>query len=148
MANGSSRTLAILFSLVIGGVAGWLIFRYLESKTAGGQLHAQVGPTACDLLPKRQHLKKHWDTLTWTTKGTAKNLYIEFQAPPAGKDIPFYGMVLQSNGRYRVLCSGGSCFSGAVNPDTPEGIEFKYWQVLDDGTGKPDECDGMIIIDR
>lgn len=145
MANGSSRVLAVIVSLIVGVAAGLLAGRLLW-RAQGGPLHAQVGPNACDLLPKSHNLSKNdWDTLIWTTKGTSKRLYIEFAAPPAAQDIPFYGMVKQPNGRYRVLCHGGSCFSGAINPEAREG-EYKYWQVLDDGSGHPDECDGMIII--
>jgi len=57
-------------------------------------------------------------------------------------------MYPQPNGRYRVSCNASRCDSGAINPDVPDGTEYKYWQLLDDGGEKPEECDGMIIIDK
>ncbi len=147
MSNGSSRVLPVLVALVVGVVGGALLVRKLLPPQAGGPVVIQVGPGACELSVPRQKISKaNFDTVLWTKKGTSKKLYIEFVAPPAGTPLPFCGMKQQTNGRYRVLCNDGACFSGAINDEIQQPYDYKYWQVLDDGSSKPEECDGWIII--
>lgn len=144
MANGSSRVLTVILSIVIALAAGWFIgSRARPQPSADKGIKAiVVGPKAKDLtIPRLNMSRGDHDVAFWVSKDKAKKLYIEFT------EEVFENMQRQSNGRYRVQCNGRHCYSDEIKEGTPY-TEYKYWQILDTGTPPPDEADGIIIIDR
>jgi hypothetical protein len=143
MANGSSRVLPVILSLVVGFAVGWLIRSQVGLPPAAkkGTSAIVVGPKAKDLTIPELHLSRsNQDVAFWVSKDKAKKLYIEFT------EELFENMQRQPNNRFRVDCKGRHCYSDEIK----EGAaykNYKYWQILDDGSGHPDEADGMIIID-
>jgi hypothetical protein len=101
-----------------------------------------VGPSAATLNYERVALSKEMgDIAFWASKEKNRYLKIEFE------DEIFEGMTKVGN-RYRVSCSGRTCFSGEIREATPYGL-YKYWQILEGPEGQNrDEKDGRIIIQR
>ncbi len=101
-----------------------------------------VGPSAATLNYKKVALSKDMgDIAFWASKEKNRHLKIEFE------DQIFEGMTPVGS-RYRVNCSGRTCFSGEIREGTSEGL-YKYWQILEGPEGQnKDEKDGWIIIQR
>jgi hypothetical protein len=143
MANGSSRIVPVLLSLIIGFAVGWYINRERPAVAKGTGL-AIIGPRASDNSLPEVHLSKtDGDVLLLVSKKKGRHLVVEtdenvFENTSPGKYA-----------KYRLSCQARRCYSDEIKADVPEGKRFKYWQVLIDPSGQnEDKQDGWIIIDR
>ena len=134
-----------LVALVVGTLIGWLLRSKPEppKPMAGGHIikvdrEARVNKEQVELN------KDEKDVAFWVEDDHDKNLYIEFN-----ENAPFEGMTPTPDGRrWRVLCSGFTCFSGEIRKDAEgRGKRYKYWQVVEnkDGSEKK-EVDAWIVI--
>lgn len=133
----SSQVLLVVVGLVVGGVFALLIRPPSRTTVTWGVI---VGPQPDQIsvpeLPMAGTDQVHWVSSNGTTP-----LYIEFDQQV------FANMTRQSNGRYRVQCSGAVCNSGAVLSTTKDGT-YKYWQgmTLASAPATITWADGKIII--
>ena len=141
MANGPSRMLSLLLSLVVGFVVGWFAHRPALSAVANGTSLAIIGPRASDnSVPEVTLSKKAGDVLFLVSKVKGRNLIIETD------EDAFENTSKGTYAKYRLNCQGRNCYSGDIKRDAPE-KKFKYWQVLVDPSGtNEDKQDGWIII--
>ena len=163
MANGSSRVLPVILSVVVAFAAGWLVGRSATAQPApapkptvvAGDHYIRVGPTAKEVSEPQAEISQSQDhRVVWTAKDPKHALTIAFKAidfpRAAGGEPPFAG----PNGKdLEIKCNPGSfCNPGPINPKLPkltrnQKLNYKYWQILDGPSGYHDQADGMIIID-
>ena len=131
-----SRCRIVLATLVAGIIGSG------SACTPKGIKAIVVGPSAATLNYKKVALSKDMgDIAFWASKEKNRHLKIEFE------DQIFEGMTPVGS-RYRVNCSGRTCFSGEIRESTPYGL-YKYWQILEGPEGQnKDEKDGWIVIQK
>jgi hypothetical protein len=137
MRHRASLSRIVLATVVAGAALGGF-----SGCTPKGTRAIVVGPSAATLNYKKVALSKEMgDIAFWASKEKNRHLKIEFE------DQIFEGMTPVGS-RYRVNCSGRTCFSGEIRESTQYGL-YKYWQILEgpDGQNK-DEKDGWIIIQK
>lgn len=141
MANGSSRFLSLLLSLVVGFVVGWFVHSRATPAVANGPSLAIIGPKASEnSLPEVTLSKKAGDVLFLVSKVKGRNLIVETDEDAFENTSP------GKYAKYRLNCQGRNCYSGDIKREAPE-KRFKYWQVLADPSGtNEDKQDGWIII--
>jgi hypothetical protein len=143
MANGSSRVLAALVTLVVGFAIGWLVHRPAAEPVANDQLIRVHGNGT---VSKPVAILSGADVAAWISdSGSLAILFPEKNFPNGIMEPPFEGMTQQGTD-WAVRCDNsdnGFCFSGKVNPKLPKSREFRY--KYDQVVGST-RYDGMIII--
>jgi hypothetical protein len=141
MANGSSRILPALVSVVVGFALGWLTHRQPAASKAGDHL---IGVHSDGTVTQPEAVISNGNKVAWATSGgeSLGILFPESGFPKGVTEPPFAGMTHQGTD-WAVRCGNGICFSGSINPKLPGGNElrYKYDQVVADK-----RVDGWIII--
>jgi hypothetical protein len=151
MANGSSRVLPVLLSVVVGFVVGWFVKRPAPDPFASRngfliRVHSD-GKLSMDPVTASRKLNHQ---VAWTSDLGVQTLEIVFHEkdfPTGAKKMPPFEekWMTHKGGDWIVRCGGGTCYSGDINSnlDLPDGthLDYKYDQIVD-----AKAVDGMIII--
>lgn len=139
MANGSSRILPMVVTLVVGFAIGWLIRPKPEVQPLGDPL-VRVNPDGSVSRPQLRIDRTN--TVGWASIG-GEELQIVFPESgfPKGVTVPPFAGMTQKGKEWFVRCGSGFCFSGNVNKVPAGELYYKYDQIV--GSQR---VDGMIII--
>lgn len=146
MANGSSRVLAALVTLVVGFGIGWIVHRPEPATGPPVQQIIRVKTDGTVSKPEVSISRENKDVVLWAAD--SGSLAILFPKDPKGVTQPPFEYMTQQGDDWAVTCDNdgnGVCFSGPVNSklSLPKGstLKYKYDQVVG---GK--RSDGMIIV--